>query len=351
MLSTSLIRFASEYNKHRAERSCGCAGAGPILALATERPPAPQARLRARAGLAGQHALLLAHLQVLLLLHQACSRLTLSRKGKNTMELSLSQSRCHHEASGHGRHLTMCAPSSASGSRHGSAPAQTLQVHSHSMMTGHHTQRILKPPVWLPGSTVDRTTCYARTKLDVEQGRIVHLLHTLHKQVRLGRRQLLATNQMQGERWLDLPPTNLGVCGHCILHLHAPTTTCQYGNKPSNACMAGVHAHHWQTLTRTMGMLRQTPSLHTEWVSFAGTQHSGQNARQIGCSTGTCWRQYLSCMQRGPWRQQLTVTSSRHTGSAHRIAHSCVSGELLVMCITAPTPFNVSRCYHVEQAG
>ena len=44
-------------------------------------------------------------------------------------------------------------------------------------MTGHHTQHILKPPVWLLGSTVDRMTRCARTELDVEQGRIVHFLH------------------------------------------------------------------------------------------------------------------------------------------------------------------------------
>jgi hypothetical protein len=58
------------------------------------------------------------------------------------------------------------------------------------MMTGHHSQFILKPPVWPPGLTVDRTARYARTELDVEQGRIVHLLHTSHKQVQLGRKQL-----------------------------------------------------------------------------------------------------------------------------------------------------------------
>lgn len=76
-LSMSLVLPVNNHSRHGAEQTCGRAGAGPILALATERPPAPQARLRARAGLAGQHALLLAHLKVLLVLHQACLRLTL----------------------------------------------------------------------------------------------------------------------------------------------------------------------------------------------------------------------------------------------------------------------------------
>ena len=71
----------------------------------------------------------------------------------------------------------MCAPSSASGSDRVSAPAQILQVQSYKHDDWSSYPEVLKPAVWLLGSADDRMTRCARTELDVEQGRIVHLLH------------------------------------------------------------------------------------------------------------------------------------------------------------------------------